>query len=406
LTLTPNALAMSPRALAAALGAPTRFGWSGADEPRIAAAIAALNALADAAAETAKRLKESAAAAGHTLDEDMGVRRLRLAGENDAADVMALRNRLEAEYNEKKATGLYTETQLIELQQLEADELAKFIQDQADAHAKELANAEGDAQTRIDIANAANDREAADIRRKTQQAQELANVTDPALRALIELAQAAENAATAADQLAAAHRGLEDLDVRDLRARGETDAADRQAFDNAQRREAEDARKRGETQEYLDKLAKTQADELTKYIADHTTGAVAPSDGGGGGGGSAGASTAQSVLARGTLQQFDTMIALTRTEVSLQREIRDAIRAQQGLGVLQAPGLPSSVTFGTVGAFTFNGGPITIHTTDLGSNPGAVAAELGDLLYRDFSRRIARELQRQQRATGTDGARS
>lgn len=255
------------------------------------AAIEQFDLIAEAAKNAAAELEAEHEAKRKSFDQSLEERRLRLAGDDAAADAIALLTQHEQELAAARKEGIYTAEQLTELQRIQAAEEKKAAEaaqkrreEEEKATAQVAARRTEDLQSRINAADGESPAEAArrrEIENRREIEDAMAEGADAATIALIQLAQAAEGAAAAQAALTAAQRDMEDLDVRLLRAQGKGAEADQADFANRQKRELEDAQAAGKDAAFLAKLRETQAAELKKFlqeIADAASGAA----GGGG----------------------------------------------------------------------------------------------------------------------------
>lgn len=329
------------------------------------AAIEQFDLIAEAAKNAAAELEAENEAKRASFDQSLEERRLRLAGDDAAADATALLTQHEQELAAARKEGIYTAEQLAELARIQAAEEKKAAEaaqkrreDEDRATAQTAARRTEDLQSRINAADGESPAERAmrvQIEHRRELEDAMADGADAATLALIQLAQAAGDAAAAQAALTAAQRDMEDLDVRLLRAQGKGTEADRADFANRQRRELEDAQAAGKDAAYLDKLRTTQADELKAFLQ----GLVEEVAGGGG----ATAGTAARAAGRGvssssiqniTLTQADRLVSLTGTLVAYAHEELALIKNLVASVLvtrspLLPPALPSSFTVGAGG---------------------------------------------------------
>ena len=298
----------------------------------------------EAAAAMAKELEEKRKG----IDESLAERRLRLEGKNDEADAVALLARHEAELAAARKEGIYTAEQLAELEKIQieerkkaAEEAQKRREEEDRAKAQSAQRQKEDLQTRINAANGETPEERArrrEIEKRREIEDAMAAGADAATIALIQFAQAAEDAAAAAEAMAQAQREMEDLDVRILRAQGKNAEADAQEFANRQKREFEDAVKAGKSPEYLAKLAEAQAAERARWNIEHATatgvaGTMAGAD-------AAGATAASSSASTMTVTQADRLLMEVSTIRLLLSQMLDLSRSG-----LRAPEFSGSGTY-------------------------------------------------------------
>ena len=298
----------------------------------------------EAAAAMAKELEEKRKG----IDESLAERRLRLEGKNDEADAVALLARHEAELAAARKEGIYTAEQLAELEKIQieerkkaAEEAQKRREEEDRAKAQSAQRQKEDLQTRINAANGETPEERArrrEIEKRREIEDAMAAGADAATIALIQFAQAAEDAAAAAEAMAQAQREMEDLDVRILRAQGKNAEADAQEFANRQKREFEDAVKAGKSPEYLAKLAEAQAAERARWNIEHATGTgvagvMAGAD-------AAGATAASSSASTMTVTQADRLLMEVSTIRLMLAQMVDMARTG-----LRAPEFSGSGTY-------------------------------------------------------------
>lgn len=303
------------------------------------AAIVQFDLIAEAAKKAAVELEKENEAKRASFDQSLEQRRLRLQGDTEAADALALLAQQEQELAAARKEGIYTAAQLAALEQVQLDERKKAAddakkrrEDEDKAKAQSAARQKEDLQTRINTADGETPDERArrrEIEKRRELEDAMAASADLATLNLIKLAQAAEDAAAAATAFTQAQRDLEDLDVRILRAQGKTTEADNQAFENALKREWEDAIATGKSPAYLDKLAKAQAAERERRKLELAGGAGAGAMDGADQAAraeAAGATSASASVTTATVAQADRLVAEVSTIRLLVAQILDLNR--------------------------------------------------------------------------------
>lgn len=384
----------------------------GNTDPQLKRLLDALNEAAGRYAETLEDIAKREARAREDLDEENAVRRLRLDGKTDEADALAHWGRLQDDIRAKQESGLYSEEQIAELRALAQEEQEKFLADQAkriaDDEAREQKRIADEAaarertitglEARIAVGGAANARERDDRARWAAQAAELAEVTDPVIRGLIEFAHGIEEATIATARMAEEMRGMEDLAVRQLRAAGDDAGAEALAFTHQQERELERARAEGKSEAYIEELLRTLALEAEKRQRDLDLAGAVPAE-------PARAATTQTVSGgRLSLAGEDRIVALLQVANIHTRDMRDYLRALTAPFVaVSAPALAAG-TFGGRAAPSFR---FTVHNY-FGEGQSATEARrfgavLSDQLFREIKRRLTLDERDQQRHDGDDG---
>lgn len=365
------------------------------DELRTQRAGSPVHGVADALEEVLKNyeqalqdLAERQRLAREALDDELHIRRLRAEGRDDEAALEELRSQQAAEVAAAEATGYYSPEQIDELRRTQAEERRAAEQRIADRRAEEEERRRSTIEdlTARQLTAEGRNREAEDARRAAAQRRELVEATDPVIRAMIELAIAAEEAAIAAERAAAAQRALEDLQVRMLRAQGDDAGADSLAFDLAQRREIEEAIKNEMSQEYIDLLKQVQAAERERRSSAAAAGVGAAVDSATAGStGRTGYS--QSSIQNITLTQADRIVGLLGSIAQNTRELAIIRAALAGTRSpqLTPPALPASFTVGAGGRVIQIRNVITLNFYGPVSGGRETGQVIGDEALRRFN---------------------
>lgn len=360
-------------------------------------AIKQFDLVAESARKAKQELEAELAVKREDIDQSHTERRLRVADRKDEADLVAFTRAQEQELADARAGGVYTTEQLIELQSILNDELAKYIADQkkrldeeAAAKARQEQVDREDLQTRINAADGESPAER-ERRRGIEKERELldwmAKGADAATLALVRLAQSADDAAAAARAAMEAQREVQDLDVELLQLQGKTAEAEARAAELALQRRWDDAVAAGKSPEVLAKLAEVIAAKRAELAAKQTGGAAAgagaavdPAEGASAGGATSAAGTG---IGTATIVQVDRMTGLLGTIVALIQQgntqrIKQTELMLRGSGwAIQPPAIPAEYRAAAAqsigaGATVINIGGIRVNViAPDGTNPNA-----------------------------------